>query len=232
MRIVITELTRMQEGHICVAGVDLESRRHIRPVIRRTRLTADLLERNGGPFDIGNIVDLGETAPCGTPPQVEDHAFDPTQARKIAEARSDWMWDGLSRMAETSLRALFGDSLRRDGQTCSMEVGEGIASLGFLRPQAVQPLDISKHDRPRLPISDGQFTVSLGVTDLRLYQEDRESLHVDEMWRITGFINQSAEIILSLGLTRPFKRDGDTAPRHWLQVNNIHVRDDPVWRLG
>jgi len=33
-----------------------------------------------------------------------------------------------------------------------------------------------------------------------------------------------------LGLTRPWRKRGDTAERHWLQVNNIHLRDDPLWR--
>ena len=37
--------------------------------------------------------------------------------------------------------------------------------------------------------------------------------------------------LLSVGLTRPFSsREGD-APVHWLQVNNIHLEDDPAWRL-
>jgi hypothetical protein len=39
------------------------------------------------------------------------------------------------------------------------------------------------------------------------------------------------ETILSVGLTRPWQKRGDDAERHWLQLNNIHLRDDPLWQL-
>ena len=32
-----------------------------------------------------------------------------------------------------------------------------------------------------------------------------------------------------VGLARAFRAQGDTQSRHWLQVNNIHLEDDPVW---
>jgi hypothetical protein len=38
-------------------------------------------------------------------------------------------------------------------------------------------------------------------------------------------------VILSVGLTRPFRRDGNDSARHWLQVNNIHLGDDPLGDL-
>jgi hypothetical protein len=43
-------------------------------------------------------------------------------------------------------------------------------------------------------------------------------------------IEAGVESILSLGLTRPWRKQGDTTERHWLQVNNIHLKDDPLWR--
>jgi hypothetical protein len=45
-------------------------------------------------------------------------------------------------------------------------------------------------------------------------------------------IKAGVEVILSVGLTRPWRKQGDTAERHWLQVNNIHLRDAPLWSLG
>lgn len=42
----------------------------------------------------------------------------------------------------------------------------------------------------------------------------------------------AAEVILSVGLTRLFMSTDDHARLHWLQVNNIHVADDPCWQLG
>src|SRR5260370_42124155 len=49
--LVINHLTRMQQGYICVAGVDLETGRHVRPVLRRRMGTVNLV-RNGGLFDM------------------------------------------------------------------------------------------------------------------------------------------------------------------------------------
>src|SRR5262249_38600569 len=41
---------------------------------------------------------------------------------------------------------------------------------------------------------------------------------------------RSVGVILSVGLARAFQASGDTARRHWLQVNNLHLEDDPVWK--
>jgi hypothetical protein len=39
-------------------------------------------------------------------------------------------------------------------------------------------------------------------------------------------------VILGVGLTRAFQREQNGPGRHWLQVNNIHFEDQPIWRLG
>jgi hypothetical protein len=36
---------------------------------------------------------------------------------------------------------------------------------------------------------------------------------------------------LAVGLTRPWRKNGDTAQRHWLQVNNIHLEEDPLGEI-
>jgi hypothetical protein len=47
---------------------------------------------------------------------------------------------------------------------------------------------------------------------------------------VQGRIEAGVEVILSVGLTRAWRKQNDTAERHWLQVNNIHLKDDPLWR--
>ena len=42
-------------------------------------------------------------------------------------------------------------------------------------------------------------------------------------------IAQGVGVILSVGLTRPWQKAGEEVERHWLQVNNIHLQDNPVW---
>ena len=43
-------------------------------------------------------------------------------------------------------------------------------------------------------------------------------------------IKRGVGVILSVGLARAFQVSGDTARRHWLQVNNLHLEDDPAWK--
>jgi len=45
-------------------------------------------------------------------------------------------------------------------------------------------------------------------------------------------IERGPEMILSVGLTRPFAPSSESEEVHWLQVNNVHFEDDPVWQLG
>ncbi|MGH3145870.1 MAG: hypothetical protein ACRDTR_08730, partial [Rubrobacter sp.] len=71
MRILVNHLTRMQPGYVCVAGLQLDTPNHVRPVLRRGRLTTGLLGLNGGPFDIGAVVVLGPATYAGHAPELE-----------------------------------------------------------------------------------------------------------------------------------------------------------------
>jgi hypothetical protein len=64
------------QSRVCVAGIDLETRQHVRPVTPKTDLiTRDLLRSEGGPFGPGAYVDLGDVIPTPDAPEVEDHLF-------------------------------------------------------------------------------------------------------------------------------------------------------------
>jgi hypothetical protein len=73
-------------------------------------------------------------------------------------------------------------------------------------------------------------SVDLSVTDLRLYEKDHKTPRRKLVADVQERIEAGVESILSLGLTRPWRKQGDTTERHWLQVNNIHLKDDPLWR--
>ena len=91
MRITVDHLTRMRPGYICVAGVDVSSGEHIRPALRGG-LTVDLLARNGGPFDLADLVDLGMVEYCGHAPQTEDCSFDQRAARCLHRIPPGHFW--------------------------------------------------------------------------------------------------------------------------------------------
>ena len=232
MQILVNHLTRMQPGYVCVAGVDVNTSRHVRPVLRYGRLTTGLLKPNGGPMDIGSVVDLGPTRDAGHPPELEDRYFDPTRATWLFDDDPDDYWDSLDEIARESLTEIFGPALESSDESCTVEVGEGTASLGCLKPEVQPWLYVDHRGIVRMVLDHPIPSVDLSVNDLRLYQRDQKTPRRDLVADVQSRLEAGVEVILSVGLTRPWRKRGDDAERHWLQVNNIHLRDDPMWKLG
>jgi hypothetical protein len=232
MVIVVNHLTRMQPGFICVAGLDVETGRHVRPVLQWGCLPVQLLARQGGPFEMGALVDLGGVTPHTQLPSVEDAVFSPAAARAVGAEDTRRFFQRLRSCARPRLRELFGLSLHPQARGCALENGWGIASLGCLCGARVRGPYLSHEGKPRLDVSDGELDVTLTITDLRLCPGDcstPEPAKVDELRRR---IEIGAEVILSVGLSRAWQKPGEDVPRHWLQVNNVHLEGDPVWRFA
>jgi hypothetical protein len=231
MRILVNHLTRMQPGYFCAAGVDLETETHVRPVLRRGRLTTDLLSTNGGPFDIGAVLDLGPTANAGRAPELEDHRFDPAGTRRLYDDNAGDYWDALERVARESLEDIFGPALELWDESGTVDVGEGHASLGCLKPEQQPWIYVDHRGTVRLVLDYLMPSVDLSVTDLRLYEGDGRTPRRDLVQSVQKRLESGVETILSVGLTRPWQKRGDDEERHWLQLNNIHLKDDPLWSL-
>ena len=231
MRILVNHLTRMQPGYFCAAGVDLETGRHVRPVLRRGRLTVDLLSTNGGPFDVGSVLDLGPTTSAGRAPELEDHRFDPAETRWLSDDDPDEFWEVLDRTAQGDLMEIFGPELELWDESGTVDVGEGKASLGCLRPKQQPWMYVDHRGTVRLVLDYLMPSVDLSVTDLRLYEKDGRTPRRDLVQSLQKRLKAGVETILSVGLTRPWQKRGDDAERHWLQLNNIHLQDDPLWQL-
>jgi hypothetical protein len=238
MPILINQLTRMRPGFVCTAGIDLATGRHVRPLVQNVNLGTNLLHRNGGPFDIGLVVDLGLNWHIGRPPEIEDHLFMPLHAKVVRTAGAAELWDWLTRLALTSLNAIFGPDLApRGAHTCAVDAGKGLVSLGCLRPK--QCLNLHVRPRPgksaqvRVQVRDDTFDLELGVTDIRLYGRDHVSPDDAAIRRVDRRLQSGDEIILCVGLSRAFQpvAGSKAPPLHWLQVNNLHFNDDPIWQL-
>jgi len=237
MKIVVNHLTRMQQGFMCVAGIDLETGRHIRPVLQ-SQMRTRFLARHGGPFEIAAVVDLGWTKPVGRPPEVEDYLFHRSEARQVAEMQAGEFWQFLSQAAEEKLLALFGGDLKPRGpRSYGVDEGGGETSLGCYRLATPAHLFVRHRDnwhrgRIRIAFEIGQHEFDLGVTDIRLYHSDHVTPDESVVKQTDGRLQTAGEVILSVGLSRPYQGSGDAQPIHWLQVNNIHFAEDPCWRLG
>jgi hypothetical protein len=89
-----------------------------------------------------------------------------------------------------------------------------------------------KGPRVRLETSDGVHEVNLAVTDIRLFRADHVTPHEERIDAVAGRLAAGVGVVLSVGLTRAYAPAPDQNPFHYLQVNNIHLEDDPVWKLA
>lgn len=222
----------MQPGYICVAGINVNTGEHIRPVLGGSRLKVALLRRDGGVFDIASMVDLGTTRDVGKPPEIEDRIFEAKNVRWLRDMSPDKFWKALKKASQKSLSDIFGGDLKQQGQGCAVDLDKGTASLGCLLPSKRPEIEVDAFEKIRIIVEDGTFRANLSVTDLRLFEKDHKSPQHELVEDIEKRIEKGTAVILSLGLARPWQKPGDTVRRHWLQVNNIHLEDDPAWQLG
>lgn len=231
MKIVVNHLTRMKPGYICVAGIDPSDAKHVRPVLAGSRLTTALLRREGGPFDMAAVVDLGTVQAKGSPPEVEDHVFDPQKTTSTSILAPAEFWELLEAAAEQTLGAIFGKDLKPSGASMAVDLGKGTASLGCLALAAIPVIDIDhRYDKVKLEIEDAGRQLSVGVTDLRLFEPDQKTPRTKVIDDLNRRLHSGVGSIVSVGLSRAFIKTGDTEERHFLQVNNLHLKDDPTWQ--
>ena len=230
MRIVVNHLTRMQHGYICVAGIDPASGKHVRPQPEDDRWRRPHTLRWGGPFDIGAMVDLGRASYIGCAPEVEDYRVRPTHARREADLTPTAFWELLMRISCARLTEIFGADLHRQADTFAVDEGKGMASLGCLLLSRPPVLRVTSPRELRLSFNTAPHTPSIKVTDMRLYAGEPATVRREIVQSISARMARDVPVILSLGLGRPWQKAGDDAPRHWLQVNNIHLEDDPLWQ--
>ena len=228
MHIVVNHLTRMAPEYICVAGVNPATGEHVRPTTNG-RLGRHLLRAEGGPFDIAAMVDIGDVTPEGVAPELEDHYFEPSVACFLSTVAPEDFWTLLNGVAHLTLADIFGPDLQWGGNTCWTERGKGIASLGCLKAATHLRLMRNSDGKLRMHLSDGlREASSVSVTDIRLFAADHLTMLDDVVANLNRRIQRGVPVVLSVGLSRPFAKTGD---RHWLQVNGIHLEDNPVWQV-
>jgi hypothetical protein len=232
MLIVVNHLTRMQQGYMCVAGIDLETGLHVRPVLNR-QMTIDMLSVHDGPFDMARIVDLGKTKFVGKIPELEDHWFDAATACHAGDMTGSEFWELLQRLAHEKLGTVFGPDLERIGSTCVVAETCGLRSLGcYWASDGRLFVDHSRERRRvRFAWQAGGHSFNVPVTDIRLYDEDHVTPCETTIRQLADQIAARPRVLVSVGLSRPFRKTADDPPRHWLQINNFHLEENPCWTL-
>ena len=228
---MISHLTRMREGFCCVAGIDEERGTHVRPVLVNEQLPVSVLASRGGPFDIAVGLDIGGVTPLRRCPHIEDCVFELDAVREVSRPCGDDFWALLASSARLGLEEAFGPALTRTANgVCSTAEGTGDASLACIRPTGVPVLSVrsrpGRSPQIRVLFRDNAGWCDASLTDIRLFQDDHVTPDLDKVNRLPQIMERSEEVILCVGLTREYNG------AHWVQVNNIHIREYPLWRLG
>lgn len=217
---------------MCTAGIDLDTGLHVRPVLDR-QMPIDLLSVHGGPFDMGRIIDLGETRFVGKVPEVEDQLFDASSARHVGDMADEEFRELLERCSHTKLGAIFGPDIERVGATCAVTETYGLRSLGCYWASGAR---LFLHDRLngrriRLSWHAGGHVFTVPVTDIRLFGEDHVTPCQHTVERVAVRLAAVPRVLVSVGLSRPYRKSAGDPTRHWLQVNNIHLPAHYGWRM-
>lgn len=229
MQIVVNHVTRMtSDKRICVAGIDAETFKHVRPVTPRTDLiTRELLRENDGPFGPGAIVDLGEVEACPSPPETEDHRFKTAAASHVEDLSDDEYMALLEEMQDGDISSAFGPELIevRPGKL-AVPAGEGSVSLGVVEP--VDPrLEIS-FENLYLTLEGPAGRAKVRVTDVRFYEPDHKTLRRDRIDDVNERIQLGVPIYTMLGLAQALWDIGSRQQLHWLMANGICMADRAV----
>jgi hypothetical protein len=226
--IVVDHLARLEDGSVAVAGIDNEHQ-HVAPRSAGSWTTA-ATTRAGGPFGVGELVDLGFSRRVGLPPAVEEREVDESILRPLGRMSDGDFWSLLEILGQDSLPAIFGDDLvRQPTGSASVPEGRGKASLGVLRCPGPAELFV-RGGQLRMGLDDlGIGALDLAVFDFRL--RDEHGVPIDALWKvIRRRVSAGEPVLLSVGLTRPFNGS------HWLRIDNIHFRDyfddHPVFRFA
>jgi hypothetical protein len=221
VELVVTHLTRMHDDHVCLAGLDRTTGRHIRPVTG-ARIARSYLDRPGGTVQIGSILRFTAMTPMPSPPEVEDHLFREVDSDVIGQVTDRELWTMLEAAESSDLTTIFGPSFHRSGHTWALDERTGLASLGVIRAHERHGPQIDAYGKVRMALlgDDGEL-LSIPVTDLRLFRADDGTPDRSGVVELKRQVDR-AHVLLSVGVGRAWAPDGEKR-RHWLQVNNIHV---------
>ncbi len=228
-KLVITDLTRMYRGMVCIAGYD-EGRHCIRPVLPPPGISEQSLIVEGRPIIYPFVlVEFDLLQPLPSPPHTEDYRFIPGSARFIRQIHHREEILGWSLFQD--IRAIFEQPVHDDFGYYVMDC-QGPRSVGTIHPKAIieaiyEPGPEGVWDY-RLIFYDGKENYyRLKITDLTwhyycdsLRDERRDPAAI--ALKLTAIL-QSQKVYLRIGLSRGWKRFPD---RCYLQINGIYTFPD------
>ncbi len=226
-KIVITDLTRMNQGRVCIAGYD-ENGTCIRPVLPPPGIQEQALYQESQPtiFPFA-IVEFDFLEPNPQPPHTEDVFYNESTVRLVGRLNEEQRRNLLEKTACRSLKEIFDAPIHTDPGHYVMK-GQGTRSLGTLQPKQIELQIQSRNEAPeyRLKFTDESGTYCLKITDLTwLYycNDQRRKGEPGFFSKLTIHLNQSITY-LRVGLTRPtWEKYPDKC---FIQINGVYTFPD------
>lgn len=228
MEMLITDLTRMERGYICVAGVDVATGTRIRPVLPGgQRWHLDMARHRGGIFDFRRVIDLGNVNRVGQRPEIEDVQVSPERLHHVQSMGGSDFLAELPAYCVDSITSAVGPQLVRHANAHNLVTPDGQGECSLVIQKVLRPFVVSINGtQVRAAWSSG---VDIAVTDLRLYQRDGYTPSLPKVTRLNVLLEEHFQsdlpVYAAFGLTRSWRG------YHWLQVNSIHLAGRPRWRL-
>jgi hypothetical protein len=227
--LIITDLTRMNRGMVCIAGYD-KTHLCIRPTLPPPGISESTLGQGDKPIIFPfALVEFDLLEPIPRPPHTEDRRYEPTSPRFIRKVQDrktvlNWsLFDSVSHIFEQPIHDDFGFYV----MDC-----QGARSLGTIRSKEIQQVIYEEGMEGvwdyRLMFIDGEEKhYRLKITDLTWHyycdslrgeNRDLTQLSLDLTTRL-----RSSEVFLRIGLSRGWKKFPD---RCYLQINGIYTFPD------
>jgi hypothetical protein len=230
--VTITDLTRMQGDHICVAGY-LRDGTCIRPLFQWKPLTESWVWQKGSvvirPFTEVEL-DLLEHNPH--PPHSEDWWVSPTYYRLLRILNPDKRLALLEKIEDSNVESIFGAPIQQENGWF-VRAGEGTRSLGTIKVAQIEKVAYTA--RPdgrwdyRIAFADGIGAhYRLAVTDLAFrcyldYARQHEGIQPDKAATYLTTFLQDATVYLRIGLARGWDKYPD---RCHLQITGVYSFPD------
>jgi hypothetical protein len=220
--VVVTDLTRMRDAHICIAGIDLATGQRVRPKLAGVSVPEVVARHYGGTVRLGSVLRFVNPWIVPAVPEIEDVIVPldelVEQSRMAPGEFSSLVAAGSGRVVDQI------EGLTRGASSMTVPEGSGRGSLAIAPCRPAFRLSVNRRGRVRAQL-DAALNVS--ATDLRLYDGAvPNGAAVSELARRS---RDTRRVVLGVGLTRPFSPDGESPPVHWLQLNTVHLLDDPYW---
>lgn len=233
MQLVFNHITRMQAPRICIAGIDLQTHRHVRPTTPPTDLiTRTLLREELGPIAMGALVDVGLVTPEPSPPESEDHAFQTANVEYVRDLNDQEFLDLLDNVRDKDIQTAFGPELKNVGHGYAVDAGSGKRSLAVVRADEPPTLIVDRWGKLRLHVRDLDPAPNLSVADVRFCEGDHKTIRKEVVKDVNERIEDGVGLYLMLGLPHAKQMPWDDRERHWLQLNGLVLDDRPVGRCA